>query len=151
MRGILNPFTSTNILFNEILKLYLKKVPTSTMERIIVEQEQLCGKTTFFKYLHLVKLNPTAKIQDGNKKTMQLTMRNTEAEIETKYRTKGYETLRRGWPDFVFIKRNKDGKLTEALFREVKYKEDGLRKDQLKMFNLLKDLELNIEVEWVST
>jgi len=49
----------------------------------------------------------------------KLSRNETEAEIQNYYHNLGYQSIRRGWPDFVFWKKGKDNK-KEYLFIEVK-------------------------------
>ena len=73
-----------------------------------------------------------------------------EQEIIRKYEAEGWKTVRGGAPDFLFLK-VEDGKITDALFVEVKANGDKLSYAQGVFRKVLERLGAEYRVEHVST
>ncbi len=72
-------------------------------------------------------------------------MNDNEKIIKEEFESKGYKTLRKGHPDFVFYK-EKDGKIKDIIFVEVKTNSDKLTTEQLKYSKIIKSLNLNYKI-----
>jgi len=70
----------------------------------------------------------------------------TEKQVQEYYKSLGYKSLSRGWPDFVFYKEK--GKWNrEYIFIEVKREnQDSIKPAQRKMRNIFRRCGLNYEV-----
>lgn len=72
-----------------------------------------------------------------------------EIAVRDRYLNQGYECLTKGYPDFCFVRGN------EVIFVEVKRKlkyptsKMGLSKQQRRMIDILKQLGLEVRVEYV--
>ena len=72
-----------------------------------------------------------------------------ERAVYEKYRSKGYECLTKGYPDFCFFNDE------EVIFIEVKRKQKrvsdkmGLSNHQRRMIDIFKRLGLNVKIEYV--
>jgi len=74
-------------------------------------------------------------------------MNEREHQIFEKYRHQGFAYLRRGWPDFAFYRKGRNG--LEVRFVEVKKPRQKGTHHQQRMLALLEYLGLNVEIERV--
>jgi VRR-NUC domain-containing protein len=71
---------------------------------------------------------------------------NNEKAIQEFYIARGYQSVRRGWPDFCFWKKNKNG-APEFIFVEVKRHDEGnIKPWQRKIKNIFRSLNLDYRV-----
>jgi len=67
----------------------------------------------------------------------------TESEVQKYFLDNGYQSIKRGWPDFCFWKKEK-GKKPEVIFVEVKRSnQSGIKTPQRKIKNIFKKLGLD--------
>ena len=70
----------------------------------------------------------------------------TEAKVQKYFHSLGFQSIKRGWPDFCFYKK-KRGQKTEYVFVEVKRKEEkNIKNYQRKIKNIFKDLGLDYKI-----
>lgn len=60
-----------------------------------------------------------------------------EEQVEKYFADKGWKSLHKGWPDFVFFKKDEGGKISEVFAVEVKREGDFFRGDQEEMLAVL--------------
>ncbi len=71
-----------------------------------------------------------------------------EKSIQDWYFANGFQSLKSGWPDFVFWKNSPDGK-TIYQFVEVKqHTKDNIRNNQRKVKNIFRALDLDYRVAY---
>lgn len=63
-----------------------------------------------------------------------------EKRVKHHLEKEGWEVLYTGWPDFLAIKRDENGKITERKAVEVKSESDSIRDNQHEMLAALKDV-----------
>ena len=66
-------------------------------------------------------------------------MNKFEKKMKKEFEKRGWEVLHSGWPDFLLIKRNDAGKVSEIQALEVKSEKDRLRSNQQKMLYTLSE------------
>jgi hypothetical protein len=70
----------------------------------------------------------------------------TEAQVQNYYHSLGYQSLKRGWPDFCFYKNRRKGK-GEYIFVEVKRKnQNSIKVCQRNIKNIFTELGLTYKV-----
>jgi hypothetical protein len=71
-----------------------------------------------------------------------------EKSVQDWYLANGFQSLKSGWPDFVFWKKSPDGK-TIYQFVEVKqHNNDNIRNNQRKVKNIFRSFNLDYRVAY---
>ena len=69
-------------------------------------------------------------------------MNDLELRVKKDLEAEGWEVLRNGWPDFLLVKRNKNGRVIEAQAVEVKRADQAAEPHQKNMLLALSDLKI---------
>jgi hypothetical protein len=69
-----------------------------------------------------------------------------ERSIQHWYFANGFQSLKSGWPDFVFWKKAADGKTTYQFVEVKQYMNDNIRNNQRKVKNIFRSFNLDYRV-----